>query len=354
MTDSQNDDNRQPLFDPNADVATNLQRMYEMMCERDRRSDEIASDRHNLLVNKFDNLERKYDALHAENAELSTKYDYLSGEMELLKMEMNEINQKLLSRNLVIRGIPEIENNSAQLNVLVQAVFFTLDVPPEYRRVSVAHRFGNKDEKKNTDRPILVRLVSEECKEAIINAKRGKKDLKSNMVIINGVALGTPEDDIYIQEQLTRHKSDLLASARKLKHDGLIQYAWTSNGDVLIREKKEGPVRKILHINQLNMIRNGSKSDESIDLAAGDGTNTLGSGQAKAAPVTNTSSGAVQAVISNGPNGGGSSGGTKPGKSSNKSAHGGVRKRKQNQEEGRNTRQRTAAAAALASLMTGS
>lgn len=169
----------------------------------------------------------------------------MSNEMEILKLNVNEINQKLLARNIVIRGVPVIETNSDQLNILVRAVLSTLDVSPEHKRVAKTHRFGKKIDKKGTDRPILVRLANEECKEAILEAKRKKKDLNGSMVIINGVALGTSEDDIFITEQLTRNKAELLASARKLKSDGLIQYAWTNNGDVLIREKAEGPVQKI-------------------------------------------------------------------------------------------------------------
>lgn len=308
------------------------------MCERDKKSDEIWNKRHEALVYKIDKLDQKYDALYAENAKLATRCEDMGSEIESLKLNMNEINQSLLSRNLVIRGVPEIEKNSVQLNVLVKAVLFAMDVSPEHQRVSTAFRLGKKDDKKNTDRPILVRLVNEECREAIINAKRKKKDLNCSMVIIHGVPLGASDDDIYVQEQLTRHKSELLAEARKLKTDGLIQYAWTNNGDILVREKAEGPVKKILHVNQLNKIRNTT-------------TNVAASGSGSSSQENNQSEDV--STVSNGGSGviGGNEVNNKPGKNPKKATADGARKRKQTQEEGRNTRQRTAAAAALSSIL---
>lgn len=49
---------------------------------------------------------------------------------------------------------------------------------------------------------------------------------------------------IFVDEQLTQQTYELLAQAKALKKLG-VKYVWTSNGDILCRERDESPVTKI-------------------------------------------------------------------------------------------------------------
>ena len=63
-----------------------------------------------------------------------------------------------------------------------------------------------------------------------------------------------PEDAIWFNEDLTKTRSELLFRARKAKKQGQIEGVWTSDGTVLVKNKKGlvVPLKNVAHLDTVN------------------------------------------------------------------------------------------------------
>lgn len=84
----------------------------------------------------------------------------------------------------------------------------------------------------------MARIRSNEKRTEFVKAAK-KKRLSTNKCGYSG-----SDTPIYVDEQLTQHTFELLEQAKALKKVGM-KYVWTSNGDVLCREKDDTPVTRI-------------------------------------------------------------------------------------------------------------
>lgn len=198
------------------------------------------------LVKQLEGLSASVKKLEAENARLSKRCETIEEENKRLKKIDTEHGQRLddlevysRSDNLIIRGLPErsaAEKASAgptlagsdsgstlretYESVQRSVIEFTnsLGVHVLPQDISVAHRI--KAGKKDKVRPIIVRFVSRNVRNAVYSARKGLKD--SN-------------PPIFISEHLTKAASELFFEARKMVTDKKIHAAWTQNGLVYIR-----------------------------------------------------------------------------------------------------------------------
>ena len=99
-----------------------------------------------------------------------------------------------------------------------------IDVNITTNEIEACHRLGKK--KKNA----IVRVINRKhCLQALQN----KKKLKS----IDKNAIGIPNANLFISENLTPASSKLAFNCRKLKRDGEIEKCYTINGIVHVVKK---------------------------------------------------------------------------------------------------------------------
>ena len=199
------------------------------------------------FVAKIETLSATVKKIEAENVRLSKRCEAIEEDNKRLKKDDAECGRRLddleaYSRadNLIIRGLPEssaAERASAAPSLTssdsgstlrksfesVQrtVIDFAIDklgirVLPQ--DISVAHRI--KAGKKDKVRPIIVRFVSRNTRNAIYSARKSLKD--SN-------------PPVFISEHLTKTVSELFFEARKMLSDKKIHAAWTQNGLVYVR-----------------------------------------------------------------------------------------------------------------------
>lgn len=130
-----------------------------------------------LLKDKNHQLEKKLDCLNA--AIIETKED-----VKLVKREVLQNSQALKVANLVIEGLPELENENCKKSVV--DVLQVADEMFTVKDIMTAYRVGQSSENADFSRPILVKLGDPMIKQKIMENKgRYMKHEQYSKVFLN-------------------------------------------------------------------------------------------------------------------------------------------------------------------------
>ncbi|KAK6176003.1 hypothetical protein SNE40_002656 [Patella caerulea] len=165
--------------------------------------------------------------IHDLKYELSSVTLQLNG---MLNERCDDLEQYGRRNCIRISGIAESPNETVEskaIDVLKQII---PDIAPT--DIQNSHRVGKSI--LGNPKKIIVRLSSYKTKVSIM---RGKK-------IVNSA-----EDNIYINEDLTRYRAHIFKHTRKSFKSNLINGCWTRDGKIFIRERKpdgsDGPITRI-------------------------------------------------------------------------------------------------------------
>lgn len=241
----------------------------------------------NEFLTKLSEINTKYDELHERQSQLEYENEYLRDEILVLKAGLSEVQQNSLVNNVIIRGVPEIESDNSQLFSLLDTVFKSIGASFNKDALTDFKRLGKKSTNSKIYRPILVKFADLQLKKVLMDAKKAKNNLACDSVIFNNKPIGSENQKIYIDEQLTKLNQQLYSEARQLKKSGLVKFAWTNDGRVLVREKEKAPVVKLNREGDVHSLReslaSNSGSGNRFDGRGNTATNN-GSGKRKASP----------------------------------------------------------------------
>jgi len=174
----------------------------------------------------------------------SEKFSEVREEIEVMKEEIKEIKKVTSeiedSTNELYNKVDQLEEYTRLENVIISGVEYEddenlealmgktikiareLGVTMNITDISAIHRLYTRNVKYPP--PIIVRLVNRWKKEQLISASKQKK-----------------MQGIYITNQLTPVKLDLLKKTKDLKRNGVVKYVWTAGNKILVRrsEKEE-------------------------------------------------------------------------------------------------------------------
>lgn len=197
-------------------------------------------------ANRVENLEKKIDGMEQQQCNF---YDYFDD----VKGEVNGIKQKELALNLIIKGVSERENETAeQLLSLVEQVMSSLQIGTTVGQFKLTKRIGRKINAK--PRLILIETTSKEQKALIISAKR-KHKVTANQILIDNNPMGKDDQNIYVDEHLTPYTARLLKRCRTMRSELNIKYVWTNNGIVYIRKDDNAQATVIRNDYDVDMFR---------------------------------------------------------------------------------------------------
>lgn len=171
-----------------------------------------------------------------EKSLIKTKSDVIE-----LQTSVNRLEQLPLNPQLVIRGIPE--KNDEQVKAIVQEVFKVVGGNIQ-SKILGAYRLGIRSPGKS--RSILVKLASAEQKNQILSEKR-KKSLACSEVTVNGSKIGSEDEFIFFGEHLTAMNSKLFFIGRNLVKKKEIFRCYTRGGLVYVRKNEEAASVPIRH-----------------------------------------------------------------------------------------------------------
>lgn len=207
---------------------------------------ETVNDIKGLVIDtktRVDGLFASVEEVKAENPNLKSKVEHLTNENAALKTSVKNLEQYSRKNDVIINGIPKVENE--EVTEIVYKVADALGVQLNEYDICNAHRLYAPEDKTPA---IIVKLNSTIKKTNLI--------VKSKQIKLHGKALGlTPAFPIYINEHLTKETLSLLNKAIDLKKRGLIVSAWTKDGKVFCRTRHESPAVHIREEASLSLVQ---------------------------------------------------------------------------------------------------
>jgi exosome complex exonuclease DIS3/RRP44 len=221
----------------------------------------------NALIKALENdsVITKLKATHSNLLdEIVSLQNTISGQTSVIDKLKNELNSSKVEINSLKTCIGSMENevdsleqysrrNSIRITGLVESTeppediyevvlgFFKddngLNCNVDINDIDRAHRVGQK---KQQNRPVLVKFASYQTKQLILKSRR---NLREN----------NDYENVYINEDLTKLRSELLYKTRRLKNQGKISECWSFDGKILIKtlDGKIKPVQSSLILEKM-------------------------------------------------------------------------------------------------------
>ena len=145
----------------------------------------------------------------------------LREQVDTLEQRMDEMEQYSRRTCLKIAGIPERANEETDKVILQMAK--EMAVPLQEGEISRSHRLPNG--KKKTPRDIVVRFTTYNKRLLFL---KGRKKLRET------------RQHVYVNEHLTKQRSDIAFQCRQLKKDKLVVDTWTRDGKIFVKTERNG------------------------------------------------------------------------------------------------------------------
>ena len=218
------------------------------------------------LYATFDNLKREMasgaavadlqttvNALREEIREKDAKILTLEEKVAEMESTMDDLEQYTRRNSLRLVGVPETEGEDTTevtLNVLNESLL--LSPPLTSQELDRLHRVGPRDERDpRKSRPILIKFATYRSRHRVYSRRK---------------ALFTREEHapkLFLNEDLTKRRAQLLAKTRALKKSKKLSGAWTADGKILIKtnQGKVQPVRSAADLRPLAAAQDPGSED---------------------------------------------------------------------------------------------
>jgi hypothetical protein len=156
--------------------------------------------------------------------------DSLEKRIEALEQSQDDLEQYSRRNSVRLSGLVETKKeDTAALAISELNDRMGLTPPLTINELDRVHRVGKSSESEDAGakpRAILMKFATHRSKQRVLNVKKN---------------LYTEDPDLpklFLNEDLTRRRSEPLWKARKMKKDGLIQDTWTANGTLLLKDNR--------------------------------------------------------------------------------------------------------------------
>ena len=230
---------------------TNMESIKKMEESQQFLSDEFETFKNSLQDNnsKIDTFEKTVCTFQSSVTQISSNY-------EILRSDVNSIQQNLLFNNILIANIPH--SSPENLPSIVSKICEKLEVPIQPMDIVSTMRTLSKN--RLNIQPILVQFSNIVVKNMVME--------KAKSVHIECKDIGLNADfRIHIHHQLTASNQELLAKTRTFKRKYQYQFAWYSRGSIYLKKTPESPAFRILSSGSLEKLElqicNGKKNSSS-------------------------------------------------------------------------------------------
>ena len=195
---------------------------------------------------EIDKLKQALETSKKENETLRNELDVSKSslveqinEIEKVYDQMDELEQYSRKNTIEIHGIPEDAYESTEYAVMKVAE--ALAIPLNESEIEISHKLKRKG-----NRPIIVKFVSHKIKSQLYKARTKLKNVKMSDLFPNYCSSIQSSERIYINENLTQFRRNLVNEASKLKRNrgGPVLNLWTIDGKIFVKTSPGGaPVR---------------------------------------------------------------------------------------------------------------
>lgn len=183
----------------------------------------------NDITKALDFFSKKIDDYEEEKKSIFQKIKEVQLENKNLRHLVNQSLQNCIETSLEINGIETKKEENPKIPV--ECIFKKIGCEELLNNNSIINVYTNSLKK-----TITIKMATKELKERIITQKK-----KAGYFSAKDINHSTSVNPIYINEKLTPQSKQLLWLARSTKSIGY-QYAWTKNGNVLLRKNKDSPI----------------------------------------------------------------------------------------------------------------
>ena len=150
------------------------------------------------------------------------------GELDALQVSFDELEQYTRKNSLELHGIPE-DIDLPMDEIVAEAIGVELECDD----VEIAHRLNRK----KGNKPIIAKFVSHKNKSRLYKARVQLKDSTVPSVFLNyaGPITTDPPMRIFINENLTQYRKEMMSLALQKKNDQKITSAWSLDGKISLK-----------------------------------------------------------------------------------------------------------------------
>lgn len=179
-----------------------------------------------LIPTLDDQVKQILNPLKASVENLETKLKASDAQYKDLELKHDDLEQYSRRQNVRISGITEQEGEDTD-QLIVKFAKDALKVDITATDIDRSHRVGRKTQSKPT-RDIIVRFVSYKSKSLFMRSRKAVRTYNNEHSTSH-----------FVNEDLTRKRSNLAFEARKRKQQGLIKDTWTFDGKVFIKSHND-------------------------------------------------------------------------------------------------------------------
>ena len=225
------------------------QTLDEMRAESRNMADEIRelktsfnkqSIEINTLKETLKSAEKASNQLNMSLESLRKKVAEQRDEIYELYDQQDNLEQYTRKNSLEIHGISEDIYTSTE-EVIIK-LGEQLQVPISPGDIDISHKLSTG---KNKPKSIIVQFISHKKKTQLCKKRTELKKIKlSDMFPGLSSAANAKSKGIFINENLTPYRKNIMKKANQLKKDNLLQSAWTLDGKMYVKTSPEGaPIR---------------------------------------------------------------------------------------------------------------
>lgn len=165
----------------------------------------------------------KVKTLETENEQLKTDINLLKEKVNKLEVERDSAEQYSRRNSLRISGLPVGQNENTDKIVLEIASAINCDISPS--DIDRSHRVGKM--RRNNTKDLIIKFATYRARERFI---RARNQLKGHTLF----------GRVFINEDLTKRRSDILYSARQLRNDDKVPIVqvWSWDGRIFVKNSQ--------------------------------------------------------------------------------------------------------------------
>lgn len=174
-------------------------------------------------------------SVKSENAQLKNSHTELEKRVVKLELENDALEQYGRRNILRISGIPE--QNDEDTDDIVLQLASDLDVPMTKHDIDRSHRVGKVDVRgnvgrtrgsKKSSRGIIVKFTTYNARHRLFQKRKELRDSENEYL-----------KSIYMNEDLTKFRSEILFEARSLRRTKKLKSAYSSDGKIFIYDNND-------------------------------------------------------------------------------------------------------------------
>ncbi len=231
-------ENNQAIWFRNIIRAQSKHVMQESIAEEVQKCTTKINDQLKQALDMIEELKSEVDTLKLENTKKQRHIDRLEHENSKrhsenhdLKLQLDRFEQDKYEQCIQVVGLEESNDEKDDIKQLVKVVNKKTGVKIKSSDITELNRMGKKNI--NKARNIIVKLKDKPLREKLYEERKKL------------ITPGNPAKSVYINDCLTKHRQQLLYTARQLVKRKKLFAAWSQHGNILVRKEEDS---EIIHI----------------------------------------------------------------------------------------------------------